>query len=306
MALTKETPIQRGQQVAEPKSSKDVREERKKQNRELASSPDPVNQYKPRKVVPADLSKPKGLSILNHGFKGVGKTFVSLLTPGTKTILSFDNVSDDTTAAYYDAGLADVLGEAVVYQEHMDEFDASEDNWRETGTQCLANTLGLLHELQHADEKPDIIIIDGSQFLGEISEAAMRLKFKVGKYESFDNLGYWKFRKEKLLQVLQYTERIAKRAVIFTAYVDKENKIPKYTGIIEERMLVVNRLDTVLMRDQDGIPNGMRRNLNVLSSKRPKFLMTGDNFDLGDDAGRFAYANTFNRYWGLDEVRQVR
>ncbi len=288
-------------------NSKEAKEAKKQRNQELARTEDPMRRFTPRKVGVAKRGGPSKLSILNHGYKGVGKTFKSLVTPGSKAVLSYDRVSEDTAEAYEDMGLAELCGPVQVVNDHMDAYDPEESVWRESCTQCLVDTINVLEEIlkgRHHEikKKPDVLIHDGSQFIGEISEGAMRLRFGLGKYENFEQRGYWKYRREKLLKILNLSKKIAQRAVIFTAYVDKDINMPKYTGIVEEKMLVVNRIDAGLLFNQEKIPTGITRNISVLSSKRPQFLMTGANFDTSTPEGLSRYINAYTKYWELDEI----
>ncbi len=221
---------------------------------------------------------------LIYGLKGHGKTTLALSYPGKIAVLSFDRKS---TAVKYLFGdrLDDIrVWNAVKYMDYSSpeaELVSADRNFR--------YLLRLLDEVVRQWE-PDWVVIDGSEILSHICELVMRYRNGLMPFQGVANLNLWKERRMYLRQIHYLALDVAKKGVIYTTYVDKEEiiedgevktkrDIPKWLDILVYETDVVIRVWSTIDKG-----SGLRFYAIVESSKVP-YIRTGVQADITNRLG---------------------
>jgi len=221
---------------------------------------------------------------LIYGFKGHGKTAFAMSYPGKIAVLSFDRKSTAVKYLYQDRMDEIKVWNAVKYMDYTSpeaELVSAEKTFR--------YLVKLLDQVIRQWE-PDWVVIDGSEILSHICELVMRYRNGLMPFQGIANLNLWKERKMYLRQIHYLALDVAKRGVIYTAYVDKDEVIedgeirakrdvPRWLDILVYETDVVIR---VLAQVEKGA--GTKFYAIVESSKVP-YIKTGVQADITNKKG---------------------
>lgn len=241
--------------------------------------------------------------------KGTGKTttFGSLLDPSpeateTMAIFSFD----EKVRSILRAQMIPTMGEAnfrkrVRILNVRKKYRFNEDNWTKTAAEAHAAIIDDLRTIEQAGGV-DLVVHDGLEILSEIEEMRMRFKFHFGP---FDKISWepWKHRTLGLRDILNQSQRSAKRSVVFTAYpkvveeikdgvVVGTREVPKWMDLIEKMTDVWLVADRHEKSTKSGIET--RFTVFVRSSKLNAMFPTGHTYDVTN--------TTLGRVVGYDKL----
>lgn len=215
--------------------------------------------------------------ILFFGQKGSGKTSGAYLLPGPKVVLSYDGKSLRAQRTVRPNDDSITVLDARKYVTHI------KAKMTEGGRKTIDYTIWLLEEVRKRGGC-DWVVIDGLDILIEAAEMAMRYDHKIGPLDTFANLGWWKDRKINLRIVHETAFSVAKKGVIWTTYVDKDEivnnaTLVKRTDIPKWMDIIMYDTDAVVKTYTEQIEGKTHFKLHVVSSKIPRFT-TGDVLDV--------------------------
>ena len=210
-----------------------------------------------------------------YGRKGDGKTTTAFSFPGKISAVSFDQKTSLVKKYYYNSD------ERIKVYDAVEFFDESPLSVLESGVKTYHYAEYLLDKIK--EDKPDWIVIDGLEILIQMAEYKMRQMHKLS-YNSGVPMQYWKDRKLLIRNIHNKAVSSAKKGVIYTTYVDKDEVIkdsefvarkdvPKWNDVILYVTDVVLRVDSQIERD------GKKFILIVDNSKIPVFK-TGMTLDI--------------------------
>lgn len=216
---------------------------------------------------------------LIYGLKGHGKTTVAMSYPGKIAVLSFDRKSTAVKYLYQDRLDEIKVWNAVRYMDYSSpeaELISADRDFR--------YLIRLLDEVVRA-WGPDWVVIDGAEIVSHICELVMRYRNGLMPFQGVANLNLWKERRMYLKQIHYLALDVAKRGVIYTTYVDKEEiiedgevktkrDIPKWLDILVYETDVVIRVWSTIDKG-----SGLRFYAIVESSKVP-YIRTGVQADM--------------------------
>lgn len=216
-----------------------------------------------------------------YGLKGHGKTTVALSYPGKVAVLSFDRKSTAIKYLYGDRLDEIKVWNAVKYMDYSSpesELISADRNFR--------YLIRLLDEVIRAWQ-PDWVVIDGAEILSHICELVMRYRNGLMPFQGIANLNLWKERKMYIRQIHYLALDVAKKGIIYTTYVDKEEiiedgevktkrDIPKWLDVLVYETDVVIRVWSTIDKG-----SGLRFYAIVESSKVPH-IKTGVQADITD------------------------
>jgi len=146
--------------------------------------------------------------IVFFGQKGSGKTSAAYLLEGEKVVLSFDGKSLRVKETMRPDDKSITVFDTKKYMSHWKhELTAS-------ANKNFAYVMYLLGEIEKRGGC-DWILIDGLEILIEVAEMKMRYDHKVGPFDGFSNLGFWKDRKMNIRAVYDACYRAAKQGIVF-------------------------------------------------------------------------------------------
>ena len=259
----------------QPKVEQPKPEEKPKESIEL-----PKEEKKEEKST-FDLSEEKehlGETMLYYGEKGDGKTVMALSHEGTICCIGFDNKSLKIHKDYYNSDPRIHVFDGIRYLDK-----SSGEAWLESASKTINYINDLLFK-KISQLKPDWIVIDNMEVFVRTCEMAMRCHNNFRPFQPF-SFDYWKERNMLVDQVHNACMRIAKKGVIYTAYIAegvlsiKDGKVvemkkqPKWSADIKYQT------DTVIFVDSERTKNELRFFATIESSKNKKFR-TGDRRDV--------------------------
>lgn len=217
--------------------------------------------------------------IVIYGRKGEAKTTSAMSLPGTIACLSFDKKGFPVKSLMYGNDPRIHVYDAVRYLNEEDTMQMLESN-----VKTIKYVNYLLDEI--AKNPVDWVIIDGSEILTGAAEMLMRAEANIAPYAGFKEFALWKRRKVILTLIHRKAMSAARKGLIYTSYVDKDEVIddngivtmrkdvPKWLGVQVHESDVVIR---VTSKSDD--KSGRRFFAEVESSKVPLFK-TGDKKDI--------------------------
>jgi len=226
-----------------------------------------------------DLSEDKGMGkvvIVIYGLKGNGKTYAAMTLPGTVDVISFDRKA--------------LMVKNILNKPGIRVFDGIRYmDWENTEkvTESAERTYAYLNKLldEIAKNPPDWIVIDGSEIFQTICEYVMRYRNNILPFQGIANLNLWKERRLYIRQIHQRCVRIAKRGLVYTTYVDKDEIVED--GEIKTKKDVPRWIDAILYETDIVIkvegrqqPSGRQFIAEVESSKYPNLFRTGARLDI--------------------------
>lgn len=213
-----------------------------------------------------------------YGKKGEGKTTAAFMFKGTKACISFDKKSSVIKNNYYANDNTIAVYDAVKHlRETVEHYTKSADT-------CVQYIDFLLDNI--AKNPPDYIIIDGLEILQKIAEMSMRYKNNLSPFQGVANMNLWKIRALIIRDIHNKALSIAKKGIIYTTYVDKDEVIiegstitkddnPKWADIILWQTDVVLRVTSAFNK------KARETMLRVESSKVSKFK-SGTTYNITD------------------------
>jgi hypothetical protein len=215
---------------------------------------------------------------LIFGDKGTGKTTVALSFPGEILVLSFDRKSAIIKLNMYNNDPRIHVFDVVKYMDYSspEKMTASADKTFEYINHLLDN-------YTKRYPQPDWVVIDGAQIFQQICEWTMRYRHNLGPFDGIANLNLWKERRMYIRQIHNKALNIARRGIIYTTYVEKDEVIIKGE--------VVTRKDTpawidVLIYETDYVlytyydESKKTYHVRVVSSKNDKRIRSGTEIDV--------------------------
>ena len=132
-------------------------------------------------------------------------------------------------------------------------LEYSDDKYVEGGKKTHDFLCFLLKDIA-AKGDADWVIIDGLERVKEIAEMVMRAKHKLGPFENFANLNFWKTRKLAIREIQHLALKAAKKGLVYTTYAEDDDIIieagqvvkraqrPKWFDIVEESTDIMVRV----------------------------------------------------------------
>ena len=205
-----------------------------------------------------------------YGAKGDGKTTLAFSHPGKIYCLSFDQRSVDIKGTLFKNDERIKVKDAIRYLSKM-----SGDKWLETADKSLKYINHLL-ATEAKEFEPDWIVIDGLEILvRDVCEKTMRFRNNIMVFQPF-NLILWQERNMYVDQIHLMCNRIAKKGVIYTAYINTRSlkieggKVTETTREPKWAADVKKQVDTVIRVENRETVEGLEFIAMVESSKTPE------------------------------------
>jgi len=214
-----------------------------------------------------------------YGEKGDGKTVLAFSYPGKIACLSFDRKSMPIKINFYKDSDRITVYDGIRYLNKT-----SPEAWLESAVLSFKYVNGLLEKIRK--EEPDWIVIDGLEILvRDICEMTMRCRNNIQPFAGVE-LNLWKERNMYVDQIHETCLAIAKKGVIYTAYVDtKAVKIEKGKVVESTRQPkwaanVKYQVGNVIRVYAEDDPDIGRRFWAIVESSKSKGLRTGVRVDV--------------------------
>lgn len=218
--------------------------------------------------------------ILIYGHKGHGKTYLAMSFPGKIVVLSFDRKSAQVKYKDFKGD-----GRIKVYDVMKYVDYSTPQRWLETAEKTFKFLNALLDQVI-AKDPPDWIVIDGSEIFQQICEMTMRYRNNLMPFQGIANLNLWKERRMYIRQIHNKCLNIAKKGIIYTTYVDKDEIV--VDGEIIARKDVPRWIDAIMYETDTVIrvtsltdTEGTKRFIATVESSKGT-LPTGLKVDITD------------------------
>jgi len=232
----------------------------------------------PEEILTEESATPVKEVWLIFGDKGTGKTTVAMSFPGETLVLSFDRKSAIIKYNMYNNDKRIHVFDVVKYMDY-----SSPEKMTESATKVFEYINYLLDNYTKKYSQPDWVVIDGAQIFQQICEWTMRHRHNLGPFDGIANLNLWKERRMYIRQIHNKALNLAKRGVIYTTYVEKDEVVIKGE--------VVTRKDTpawidVLIYETDYViytyhdETKKTYHVRVVSSKNDKKIKSGTDIDV--------------------------
>jgi hypothetical protein len=205
-----------------------------------------------------------------YGHKGDGKTTVAFSLPGQIACLSFDKKAFPVKAMMFKADERLHIYDAIRY---LDEGDQAK--LLDSSVKSLDYVNYLLDKI--SENKPDWIVIDGTDVLTNICEMVMRARNNLTPFQGVE-WTLWKERKVYLRQVHRKAMNSCKRGIVYTSYIDQAEIIKNgqvYNKTDRPKWMDIQLAETdVVLRvlSEEDLKSSRRRYfVSVESSKVPEF-----------------------------------
>ncbi len=213
----------------------------------------------PERYVEAGTGK---IAIMDYGHKGEGKTGLAL---GIVTITE-EGTRPTVIGISLDRQTAPIKNLLYLNDPRIKVFDVigimdygSPAQYLSSSEEAFIYLQGLINDVIKP-LNPDWVVIDGSEVLQNICEMVMRSRNNLMPFQGIANLNLWKERQMYLRQIHNSAMEAAKRGVIYTAYVEKDEIIedgnfkskkdhPKWIDVIMRETSVVIRTKSEQGRD---------------------------------------------------------
>jgi hypothetical protein len=150
-----------------------------------------------------------------YGIKGHGKTYLALTFPGTIKALSFDRKTARVWQKDFKKDARIKVYDAIINMDY-----SSPERMLETSEKTFKYINYLLDSFKA--NPPDWILIDGVEIFEQVAEMTMRYRNNLQAYQGIANRNLWKERRLYIKQLHNKALSIAKKGVIYTTYVDKD------------------------------------------------------------------------------------
>lgn len=214
------------------------------------------------------------------GHKGVGKTALAFYLPGKKLCLSFDrksaHVKENPKLFNNDPSITVI--DARKY------FDQSVDSLITQSADSTYRYINAILDKYEADSY-DWVIFDGVDIYVSIMEQYMRYKKKLGPYQGFAELVWWKIRRAAVEAIHNKAYGIVNKGIVYNTYIRSEKvieeggfelhkEIPNWIGIIMHETDIVGKCWTEF---EEKTTKFMCR---IITSKKDHFIETGTTQDV--------------------------
>jgi hypothetical protein len=225
-----------------------------------------------------EVSRPAKEVWLLFGDKGTGKTTVALSFPGEILVLSFDRKSAIIKHNMYNDDPRIHVFDVVKYMDY-----STPEKMTESAEKTFEYINFILDNYTKRYPQPDWVVIDGSQIFQQICEWTMRHRHNLGPFDGIANLNLWKERRMYIRQVHNKALNLAKRGVIYTTYVEKDEVIIKGEVVTRKDTpawidVLIYETDYVLYTSHD--ESKKTYHVRVVSSKNDKRVKSGAEFDV--------------------------
>jgi len=219
------------------------------------------------------------LVCLIYGLKGVGKTYTAFSFPGRIACLSFDKKSSPVKRYCYNNDERIKVYDAVALMNY-----SSPEAWTKSADETFRRLNLLIDKI--AGEQPDWILIDGVEILEQICEMVMRHRNNLMPFQGIANRNLWKERRMYIRQIHNKCFDVAKRGVIYTTYVSKDEIVKEGEFVTKSDVprwidCIMWETDVVIKVEARQEKGGRRFYAIVESSKYPVFK-TGTEADITD------------------------
>jgi hypothetical protein len=174
-----------------------------------------------------------------YGHKGHGKTYLAFTFPGTIACLSFDRKSTPVWKKRFNGDSRIKVYDAMIYEDF-----STQELTLSTSELTFKHINEILTMLSTPENRPDWVLIDGSEILQQIAEMLMRYRNNIMPFQGIANRNLWKERRLYIRQVHNKSLSAAKRGVIYTTYIDKDEII--VDGEVRARTDVPKWIDAIL------------------------------------------------------------
>jgi len=238
--------------------------------------PSPILPEMPSKFDVSSDTGGHGRVFMIYGEKGESKTTLALSFPGKIYAISFDRKTTEVWLSMYEGDSRIDVKDALRYM-----------NWSSPEARLKSSDISLRYIDALLDEaknfEPDWILIDATGGYTKMAEMTMRYRNNIGMTEGV-SWTYWTERRLYIKQLHLKALGIAKRGIIYTAFVGVREKIennkivdtmeqPKWVDVVKDETDVAIRVRARLYDD------GMRYTAIIDSSKwRP--IKTGIKVDI--------------------------
>ena len=216
-------------------------------------------------------------TIVCFGLKGASKTYTSFgITDNKRDVISFDHKSVMIASNFF-------KNENINVYDGLRYFVESSDSTKVSAHKSIDYIMELINQFNN----PEWIIIDGYERLSFLAQMEMRYIKNIGVYEPVGggNMSfYWYIRNEVLNKIYNFALGKAKKGVIYTTYIEKEQVIdngiiikskdvPKWQGDL------LTQADIVIKTENIFDKNIQKFEAIIESSKTPT-IKTGSIYNL--------------------------
>lgn len=209
---------------------------------------------------------------LIFGDKGTGKTVTAMSFPGEVLVLSFDRKSAIIKSTFYNGDKRIHVFDVVKYMDY-----SAPEKMVETADKTFTYINYVLDNYTSHYPQPDWVVVDGAQIFQQICEWTMRYRHNIGPFDGISNLNLWKERRMYIRQIHNKALNLAKKGVIYTTYVEKDETIVR--GEVVNKKDVPAWID-VLIYETDYVMQTYVENdrfkVKVVSSKNPRKVPPGE------------------------------
>jgi len=268
----------------EPAKKEEVRKEETKvevkqpeEKKEVKVEEKPKEETKPpaevKLPIEEESSPPPKTVWLVFGDKGSGKTTTAMSFPGHLLVLSFDRKSAIIKFNMYNNDNRIKVFDVVKLMNY-----SAPETMLESAEKTFEAIIQLLDNYPKVYGNPDWVVIDGSQIMQQICEWTMRKRHNIGPFDGIANLNLWKERRAYMRDIHNRALNIAKKGVIYTTYVEKDEVV--ISGEVIHRKDVPAWID-VLIYETDYVLqtlyNPVTKNfeVKVVTSKNDRLLPSG-------------------------------
>jgi hypothetical protein len=207
-----------------------------------------------------------------------GKTTTALSFPGEILVLSFDRKSAIIKHNMFNDDPRIHVFDIVKYMDYT-----TPESMVASAEKTFNYLNALLDNYTTKYPQPDWVVIDGAQIFQQIAEWTMRYRHNLGPFDGIANLNLWKERRMYIRQIHNKALNLAKRGVIYSTYVEKDEVVIK--GEIVTRKdtpawidVLIYETDYVLYTYYD--ESKKTYHVRVLSSKNDKRVKSGLDLDV--------------------------
>jgi len=207
-----------------------------------------------------------------------GKTTTALSFPGEILVLSFDRKSAIIKHNMFNDDPRIHVFDIVKYMDYT-----TPESMVASAEKTFNYLNALLDNYTTRYPRPDWVVIDGAQIFQQIAEWTMRYRHNLGPFDGIANLNLWKERRMYIRQIHNKALNLAKRGVIYSTYVEKDEVVIK--GEIVTRKdtpawidVLIYETDYVLYTYYD--ESKKTYHVRVVSSKNDRRVKSGLEIDV--------------------------